>query len=81
MLLKKMFGYKTAQEIHAACKLSFHRILKTSQNDETKNLCKLKNNKNIRSDYILKSPKLLKSTIFKNFFKPKSEWHGFLKLK
>ena len=33
-LPKKMFGYKTEQEIHAQCNLNVRRILKTPQNAE-----------------------------------------------
>lgn len=54
-LPKKMVGCKTAQEIHAQCKLSIRRILKKSRNEETKKLYKLTNMENVSSDYILES--------------------------
>ena len=53
-LLKKMLDcyIKTAQGMHAQCKLSVRRILRTSRNQETRNLYKLTNNKNVKCDYM-----------------------------
>ena len=56
-LPKKMLGYnlKTAQNIHAQCKFSVRRILKTSQNEEVRTLYNLTSSKNVNSDFILNS--------------------------
>lgn len=41
---------KTAQNLHAHCILRVRRILKTSRNEETRDLYKLKNNENVISN-------------------------------
>ena len=56
-LPKNVLGYniKTATEIHAQYKLSVLIILTTSRNEETRNLHKVTNNKNVTYDYTLES--------------------------
>ena len=65
-----MFGYKAEQEIHAQCKFNVRRILKTPQNVE-KNLYKIMNNKNVRSDFILESTTATEKLHLQNIFQTK----------
>ena len=88
-LPKKMLGYniKTAQNIHAQCKLSVRRILKMSRNEEVRTLYNLTNSKNVESDFILNSTRVpeirqIKQHSTKALSKQTNEstWNGFLNL-
>ena len=88
-LTKKMLGYniKTVQNIHAQCKLSVCRILKTSRNEEVRTLYNLTSSKNVKSDFILNSIRVpeirqIKHNSTKALSKQTNEstWNGFLNL-
>ena len=81
MLPKKMVGYKMHKKYMLSVNSAFigflkhHKMMKqkTYGNSQTSKMLDLTTSSSLLE--------LLKSTIFKNFFKPKFEWHGFFKLK
>ena len=59
---------KAAQQIEAKCELSVRRILKTSRNEEIRNLYNLTSSKNVKSDFTLKSARVPENRQMKQHF-------------
>ena len=79
---------KTCQQIYVECKLGVCRILKTSLNEDIRNLYKLRSTKNLNSDSILENINSTEMRTIKNwscallsFQSKESTWDGFLNLK
>ena len=78
---------KTYQHIHVDCKLKIRRTLKTSLNQDIRNLYKLASTKNVNSDSILKKINFTEERIIKirscallSIQSQTSTWNGFLNL-
>ena len=79
---------KTGQQIYVECKLGVLRTLKTSFNEDIRNLYKLTSNKSVNSDSILEKINSAEKRIIKKRSFPllstqskESTWNGFLSLK
>ena len=79
---------KTSQEIYVKCKLGVRRTLKTSLNENIRNLYKLASKKNVNSDSILEKINSTEKRTIKNRScallssqSKGSTWNGFLNLK
>ena len=85
---KLRLNIKTSQQIYIECKLGVRRILKTSLNEEIRNLYKITSMKTVNSDSILEKISSTEKRIVRNRSSALlssqskgSTWKGFLNLK